>query len=77
MYPETTPPDRGAPVSPPAMARTEVENAARDWRDERKAGRAALLMNCWYIIANCAWKQLNVQRGHLMLCTSGLRGLSL
>ena len=44
-YPWTVPPDRGAPVSPPAIARTEVENAARDWRDDRKAGRTALEMD--------------------------------
>lgn len=74
MYPVATPPVRGAPVSPPAMARMEVENAARDWRDERNAGPTALEMDCRYIIADCAWKQLRVQRGQLMLCTSGLRG---
>lgn len=63
IYPEATPPVRGAPVSPPAMARMEVENAARDWRDERRAGRTALEMDCRYMVVDFAWEQLMIQRG--------------
>ncbi len=40
-HPDAWPPTRGAPVSPPAMARVVVEKAARDRRVERSAGRTA------------------------------------
>ncbi len=49
--PDATPAERGAPVSPLAMARVVVEKAARDWREERTAGRTALDRDCRYIIA--------------------------
>ena len=40
-HPDAWPPTRGAPVSPPAMARVVVEKAAPDRGVERSAGRTA------------------------------------
>jgi hypothetical protein len=49
-YPDAAPVFRGAPVSPPAMARVVVEKAARDRRVERSAGRTAWTSDCRYMI---------------------------
>jgi hypothetical protein len=54
-HPEAAPVLRGAPVSPPAMARVVVEKAARDRRAERSAGRTAWTNDCRYMIVDCGW----------------------
>ncbi len=49
-YPEAAPPGLIPPVSPSAIARTVVENAARDWMDERIAGRTAWMRDVRYMV---------------------------
>lgn len=52
------------------MARTEVEKAARDWMDERSAGRTALEMDCRYMIVDFCLEAMDDSEGKLILCTS-------
>jgi hypothetical protein len=51
-HPAAAPVFRGAPVSPPAMARVVVEKAARDRRVERSAGRTAWTRDGKYMIVD-------------------------